>query len=50
MFNVVAQACNLSTSEAEAKESTWFKANLGYIVRPCFKKREREGEMFDFVI
>jgi hypothetical protein len=34
---VVAHTCNFSTWEAEMGDHK-FKANLGYIVRPCLKK------------
>jgi hypothetical protein len=39
---MVVHACNLSTWEVEAGASV-FKASLGYVARPCLKKKRKEG-------
>jgi hypothetical protein len=38
---MVAHACNPSNQEAEA-EGYKFQASLGYIVKPCLKKKDQK--------
>jgi hypothetical protein len=38
---MVVYTCNLNTSEVE-KEDHEFQANLGYIVRPCLKRKRKK--------
>jgi hypothetical protein len=42
-LSVEVHAWNPSTQEAEARRYK-FKASLGYIARPCLKKRKKEKE------
>jgi hypothetical protein len=42
---MVVYSCNPSTGEAEAGEQE-FKANLGYIARPCFKINEKKKKTY----
>jgi hypothetical protein len=39
---MVSHTCYPSTLEAE--EDYEFRVSLGYILRPCFKQQQREGE------